>query len=146
MQALKDQYESTCWKIVDEMTEKFIDLCVDDNNSQYGNFVTGSLVYGLSLTPQWRATVGANTGFRAPNFNELYWPVTPFYAGNPLLQPEKSRNIEMGLKYTTEKTQLSIREREPLFPDIEWYRQCFKTSLASIDARLRLPGLPRRQY
>ena len=36
MQALKDQYESTCWKIVDEMTEKFIDLCVDDNNSQYG--------------------------------------------------------------------------------------------------------------
>jgi vitamin B12 transporter len=80
----------------------------NDNNSQYGNFVTGSLVYGLSLTPQWRATVGANTGFRAPNFNELYWPVTPFYAGNPLLQPEKSRNIEMGLKYSTEKTQLSL--------------------------------------
>ena len=80
----------------------------NDNNSQYGNFVTGSLVYGLSLTPQWRATVGANTGFRAPNFNELYWPVTPFYAGNPLLQPEKSRNIELGLKYSTEKTQLSL--------------------------------------
>ena len=80
----------------------------NDNNSQYGNFVTGSLVYGLSLTPQWRATVGANTGFRAPNFNELYWPVTPFYAGNPLLQPEKSRNIELGLKYSTEQTQLSL--------------------------------------
>ena len=80
----------------------------NDNNSQYGNFVTGSLVYGLSLTPQWRATVGANTGFRAPNFNELYWPVTPFYAGNPLLQPEKSRNVEIGLKYTTEQTQLSL--------------------------------------
>jgi vitamin B12 transporter len=80
----------------------------NDNNSQYGNFVTGSLVYGLSLTPQWRATVGGNTGFRAPNFNELYWPVTPFYAGNPLLQPEKSRNIELGLKYSTDQTQLSL--------------------------------------
>jgi len=80
----------------------------NDNNSQYGNFLTGSLVYGLSLTPQWRATVGANTGFRAPNFNELYWPVTPFYAGNPLLQPEKSRNIELGLKYSTDQTQLSL--------------------------------------
>jgi vitamin B12 transporter len=80
----------------------------NDNNSQYGNFVTGSLIYGLSLNPQWRATVGANTGFRAPNFNELYWPVTPFYAGNPLLQPEKSRNIELGLKYSTEQTQLSF--------------------------------------
>ncbi len=80
----------------------------NDNNSQYGNFVTGSLVYGLWLAPQWRATVGANTGFRAPNFNELYWPVTPFYAGNPLLKPEKSRNIELGLKYSTEQTQLSL--------------------------------------
>ena len=80
----------------------------NDNNSQYGNFVTGSLVYGLSLTPQWRATIGANTGFRAPNFNELYWPVTPFYAGNSLLQPEKSRNIELGLKYSTEQTRLSL--------------------------------------
>jgi vitamin B12 transporter len=80
----------------------------NDNNSQYGNFLTGSLVYGLSLTPQWRATVGANTGFRAPNFNELYWPVTPFYAGNPLLQPEKSRNIELGLKYSTDQNQLSL--------------------------------------
>jgi vitamin B12 transporter len=52
--------------------------------------------------------VGANTGFRAPNFNELYWPVTPFFMGNPLLQPEKSRNIEAGLRYTTDKTQLGL--------------------------------------
>ena len=80
----------------------------NDNNSQYGNFVTGSLVYGLSLTPQWRATAGANTGFRAPNFNELYWPVTPFFAGNPALKPENSRNIELGLKHSTEQTQLSL--------------------------------------
>ena len=80
----------------------------NDSNSQYGNFLTGGLIYGLSLTPQWRITVGANTGFRAPNFNELYWPITSFYMGNPLLQPEKSRNIEVGLKYSTEQTQLSL--------------------------------------
>jgi vitamin B12 transporter len=79
-----------------------------DNNSQYGNFVTGSLTYGLDLSKNWRASVGANTGFRAPNFNELYWPVTPFFMGNPLLQPEKSRNIEAGLRYTTDKTQLGL--------------------------------------
>lgn len=80
----------------------------DDNNSQYGNFVTGSLTYGLALNKEWKASVGANTGFRAPNFNELYWPVTPYFMGNPLLQPEKSRNIEAGLKYTTDQTQLGI--------------------------------------
>lgn len=80
----------------------------DDHNSQYGNFVTGSLTYGLALNKAWQATVGANTGFRAPNFNELYWPITPDFMGNPLLQPEKSRNIETGLKYTTKQTQLGI--------------------------------------
>ncbi len=80
----------------------------DDENSEYGNFVTGSLTYGLELTPQWKATVGANTGFRAPNFNELYWPLTAYFVGNPLLQPEKSRNIEASLKYTTDKTQLGV--------------------------------------
>ncbi len=80
----------------------------DDDNSQYGNFLTGSLAYGLELTPQWKATIGANTGFRAPNFNELYWPLTSYFVGNPTLQPEKSRNIEAGLKYTTDKTQLGV--------------------------------------
>ncbi|MDO9025606.1 TonB-dependent receptor domain-containing protein [Zwartia sp.] len=80
----------------------------NDDSSQYGNVTTGSLTYGLDLTSRWRATVGANTGFRAPNFNELYWPVTPFFVGNPFLQPERSRNIEAGLKYTTDKTQLGL--------------------------------------
>ncbi len=80
----------------------------DDNNSQYGNFVTGSLLYGLDLTRDWRATIGANTGFRAPNFNELYWPVTPYFMGNPNLQPEKSRNIEAGLRYITDRTELGV--------------------------------------
>ena len=80
----------------------------DDSNSQYGNFVTGSLLYGLDLTRELRATIGANTGFRAPNFNELYWPVTPYFMGNPNLQPEKSRNVEAGLRYTTDRTELGV--------------------------------------
>lgn len=80
----------------------------DDNNSQYGNFLTGSLTYGLALTRQWKASIGANTGFRAPNFNELYYPLTSYFVGNPLLQPEKSRNIEAGLKYTTDKSQFGV--------------------------------------
>jgi vitamin B12 transporter len=80
----------------------------NDNNSQFGNVTTGSLSYGLELTPHWKASIGANTGFRAPNFNELYWPVTPFFVGNPLLKPERSQNIEAGLKYTTDNTQLGL--------------------------------------
>jgi len=80
----------------------------DDNNSQYGNFVTGSLTYGYDFTREWKGSVAGNTGYRAPNFNELYWPITPYFVGNPLLQPETSRNIEASLRYTTDKTTLGL--------------------------------------
>ena len=80
----------------------------NDDSSQFGNVTTGSLSYGLALTPRWKASIGANTGFRAPNFNELYWPVTPSFLGNPTLIPERSQNIEAGLKYTTDNTQLGL--------------------------------------
>ena len=67
----------------------------NDNNSQYGSFTTGSLAYAYDISANWRASVAANTAFRAPNFNELYYPG---YA-NPNLSPERSRNIEAGLRY-----------------------------------------------
>lgn len=67
----------------------------NDNNSQYGNFTTGSLAYAFDFDANWRASVAANTAFRAPNFNELYFPGF----GNPDLGPERSRNIEAGLRY-----------------------------------------------
>ena len=37
MQALEEQYNRACYAIVDEMNDKFIDLCVDDNNSEIGH-------------------------------------------------------------------------------------------------------------
>lgn len=80
----------------------------NDDNSQFGNVTTGSLSYGFEFSPEWKASIGANTGFRAPNFNELYWPVTPFFKGNPTLQPERSQNFEASLKYATDKTQLGL--------------------------------------
>ena len=34
---IQRQFDEECWKIVEEMNEKFIDLCVDDNHSAFGN-------------------------------------------------------------------------------------------------------------
>lgn len=76
----------------------------NDSNSQYGNFTTGSVAYAIDVTPQWRASVAANTAFRAPTFNELYYP---FY-GNPNLSPERSRNLEAGLRYLHSSGEISI--------------------------------------
>ncbi len=71
----------------------------EDRNSQYGGNTTGLLGYGFGFTDAWRATASYSTAFRAPTFNELYWPDTGFGGGNPALKPERSRNLEAGLRY-----------------------------------------------
>jgi vitamin B12 transporter len=80
----------------------------NDNISGYGNQTTGGLAYDLDLNDQWRVGIAGNTGFRAPTFSDLYFPMQFGFVGNPTLQPEKSRNIEASLRYTTDDTRLSI--------------------------------------
>jgi outer membrane cobalamin receptor len=47
---------------------------------------------------EWRASFKANVGasFRAPSFNDLYWPSDGFSAGNPDLKPERGTDFDMG--------------------------------------------------
>ncbi|WP_133499325.1 TonB-dependent vitamin B12 receptor [Cognatilysobacter terrigena] len=68
-----------------------------DDNQQFGGHSTGNLALGYEFASQWRFTVGAGTAFKAPTFNELYYP---FGFGNPDLQPESSRTFEAGLAWT----------------------------------------------
>jgi vitamin B12 transporter len=67
-----------------------------DNNSQYGIANTGLLGYGYAISETWRATASYSTGFRAPTFNQLYYP----NFGNANLEPERSINKEAGLHYS----------------------------------------------
>lgn len=69
-----------------------------DDNSQFGGKTTGFAGYGYQITPEWRAHASYGTAFRAPSFNELYFPNTfgPLFAGNPNLKPESARNSEVG--------------------------------------------------
>jgi len=75
-----------------------------DRDSQFGDATTWGLSYGFDITPQIRAYAAANTGFKVPTFNDLYYPGF----ANPDLKPERSRNMELGLKYTGESTRLGI--------------------------------------
>ena len=64
-----------------------------DDSSQYGGKTTGGIAYGYRLSPAWRVTAGYSTGFKAPSFNDLYYPGF----SNPDLVPETARNIEVGV-------------------------------------------------
>ncbi len=73
-----------------------------DQNSQFGAQTTGSVGYGISFTPALQGQLQIGTSFVAPTFNDLYWPVY----GNPLLQPEKGRHAEAGLRHVEGDRQL----------------------------------------
>lgn len=64
-----------------------------DDDNQFGGKTTGSALYGWSITEALRFTASYGTAYKAPSFNELYFP---FY-GNPALRPESSRSAELGL-------------------------------------------------
>jgi vitamin B12 transporter len=69
----------------------------NDDSDQYGNKTTGALAYGYRFSPQWRVTVSGGTAFKAPTFNDLYFPGF----SNPNLKPETARNFEGGVYYAT---------------------------------------------
>ena len=76
----------------------------NDDNSQFGAKTTGLLAYGYQFTDQWRANLSYGTGFKAPSFNDMYWPG----AGNPDLKPETSENREASIHYETASQHASV--------------------------------------
>ncbi|MHA6638795.1 TonB-dependent vitamin B12 receptor [Stutzerimonas frequens] len=64
-----------------------------DDNEQFGQHDTGNIGYGYALTDWLRGTISYGTAFKAPTFNELYFP----NYGNPELDAETSESLEVGL-------------------------------------------------
>ncbi|MEO7198859.1 MAG: TonB-dependent receptor [Dokdonella sp.] len=72
-----------------------------DHNSEFGNANTGSAALGWQFAEPLRVWASHGQGFRAPNLNEQFSPgFGGMYAGNPALDPERSRSNELGLDYT----------------------------------------------
>jgi vitamin B12 transporter len=77
-----------------------------DRKSQFDGASTGNLAWGFQAGEHWRLRASVGQGFRAPNFNELYYPgfeVAPglsLFAGNPLLEPERSNSAEVGIDWS----------------------------------------------
>lgn len=79
-----------------------------DDDSLFGDKTSGSLAYGYRFSPNWRASLSAGTAFKAPTFNELYYPASGSYVGNPDLRPESSRNREAALHYEAGSQHVSL--------------------------------------
>ena len=69
-------------------------------NTAFGNVLTYKLEGGYNFeSTGTRLNTSFATGFRAPTFDELYFPaVDGFLSSNPSLIPEKIKSFEIGLK------------------------------------------------
>ena len=65
-----------------------------DDNEQFGDKTTGNATLGYRFNDAVLAYATYGTAFRAPTFNDLYYP----NSGNPDLNPETSKNTEIGFK------------------------------------------------
>ena len=76
-------------------TQSFEAALRRDDNDQFGRHTTGSAAWGMGFADGWRVSAGYGTAFKAPTFNELYYP----FFGNAALRPEESSTWDLGLAY-----------------------------------------------
>jgi vitamin B12 transporter len=70
-----------------------------DRYSDVGGANSALLAYGLRVSETLRLTASTSSAFKAPTFNDMYWPASSFYQGNPNLKPERARSVEAGMHY-----------------------------------------------
>jgi vitamin B12 transporter len=71
-----------------------VDLRRDDHDV-YGGQTTGKLGYAWQPSAAWTLRTAAGTAFRAPSFNELYFPGF----GVESIRPERARSLEAGVAF-----------------------------------------------
>jgi len=99
-------------------------------HSTFGSHATWNAEYGLALGDSARLIASAGTAFRAPDATDRIG-----FGGNPALQPEESRQVELGLQH-----RLSDRQtlRVSAFQnDIDQLIEYVVTDFVTFDGELR---------
>ena len=65
-----------------------------DHSSVFGDVDTGRLGGSLAVARGWRVRALAGSSYRAPSFNDLYYPGY----GVAAIRPERGRSVELGLE------------------------------------------------
>jgi len=89
---------------------------------RFGDETTGSAALGYRFSDSLRAYTSWGRAFKAPSFNELYYPGF----GNPDLGPEQSRSVEAGLRGTVGA--------------LGWEASAYRTTIDSLIQTVAAPG------
>ena len=71
-----------------------------DSYTDFGNHLSPKLGMVFNFGDSWRTSLKSNLGYnyKAPSFNDLYWPEDAFAVGNPDLSPEHGSDWDIGLR------------------------------------------------
>lgn len=104
-----------------------------DDNEQFGEHTTGSLGWGLALAHGLKLTASVGTGFKAPTFNDLYYP----FAGNPELKPERSKSGNLGIAQYADSWNWTFNAYETRVKDLISYDAISFLPVNVDEARIR---------
>jgi vitamin B12 transporter len=94
-----------------------VDLAIrQDDNEQFGRHTTGSVAYGHEFENGNRVTLSHGRAFKAPTFNQLYFP----NYGNQNLRPETSKSTEISFA--------------GLHHDVDWSVSAFQNDISDLIA------------
>ena len=85
-----------------------------DNNSVYGNNTTGRLGWSMEIAKNLRVRALAGNTFRAPSFNELYYP--GYGVGS--ITTERGRSVELGITWRAAGSELAATVYENRVRDL----------------------------
>ena len=103
------QHQATVFKQDLELSIRY------DENEQFGGNVTGGAGWGYTVTEWLRFTANVGTAFKAPTFNELYYPGG---YSNANLRPEESVSYEFGTSGKIKQTNWAFNIYETQIHDL----------------------------
>lgn len=106
-----------------------------DDNEQFGGNATGHLSWGFKPAERWQVYASLGNAFKAPTFNELYYPGF----SNPTLDPERASTLEAGIKRHAGATRWSLSAYRSEVKDLIAFD--VRTFLPQNIAEARLEGL-----
>lgn len=77
-----------------------------DYHNVFGGQLNPRIVNIYKINDNFKLSSTVGRSFRAPTFNDLYWP-DPYMPGNPDLKPETSIGTDFGIEYTLKEILVS---------------------------------------
>lgn len=105
----------------------------NDDNEQFGSKTTLNAGLGFALSENLRLHASYGQGFKAPSFNDLYFPDF----GNPNLEPEESENYDLELRGDFETSSFAVAFYHNDLENLIQYNPVINAADQTAEARIK---------